>query len=154
MSAHLGSDLPNSKLWVLFSAVGTPSYAFPSSRRGCSSAFCCLFLAVFMPSVDCRFAIDCSSQVRVRLRFHVKTFLGNLVLINAASIAIWNRDKVVVTLTIIVWGTSIGFHLHGQFLPLAPVEDLESHINVIGDRYRAGEWPISIILDPLGLSHP
>jgi hypothetical protein len=38
------------------------------------------------------------------------------VLINAASIAIWNRDKVVVTLTIIVWGTSIGFHLHGIVL--------------------------------------
>jgi len=28
------------------------------------------------------------------------------------SIAIWNRNKVVVTLTIIAWGTSVGFHLH------------------------------------------
>jgi hypothetical protein len=25
---------------------------------------------------------------------------------------------------------------------------------VVGDSYRAGEWPISIILDLLGLSHP
>jgi hypothetical protein len=73
-------------------------------------------------------------------------------LTNAASVAIWNRNKVVVTLTIIVWGTSIGFHLHSKFLPLAPVKDLESRINVIVDRYRAGKWPISIILDPFGLS--
>jgi hypothetical protein len=135
--------------------VGTRSFAFLSSRRGCSSAFCCLFLAVFKSGIDCRFAIDCSSHVRVRPRFHVKTVLGNQVLINAASIAIWNRNKVVVTLTIIVLGTSIGFHLRSKFFPLAPVEDLESRINVVGDRYRAGEWPISIILGPLGLlSHP
>jgi hypothetical protein len=76
------------------------------------------------------------------------------VLINAARIAIWNRNKVVVTLTIIVWGTSIGFHLYSKFLPLAPVEDLEFRINVVVDRYHDGEWPISIILDPLGLSYP
>ena len=81
------------------------------------------------------------------------TILGNQVLINAASIAIWNKNKVVVTLTIIVWGTSVGFHLRSKSLPLAPVEDLESHINVTCDSYRAGEWPISILLDPLGLSH-
>jgi hypothetical protein len=46
------------------------------------------------------------------------------VLINGISIAIWNRNKVVVTLTIIAWGTSVGFHLHSKFLPLVPVEDL------------------------------
>jgi hypothetical protein len=58
-----------------------------------------------------------------------------------------------VTLTTIVWGTSIGFHLYSKFLTLASVEDLKFRINVVGDRYRAGELPISIILDPLGLSH-
>jgi len=107
-----------------------------------------------MPGVDCRYAIDCSSHVRVRPRFHIKTILGNRVLINTASFAIWNKNKVVVILTTIVWGASIGFHLHSKFLPLAPVEDLESHINVVDDRYRAGEWPVSIFLDPLGLSRP
>jgi hypothetical protein len=65
------------------------------------------------------------------------------VLIDAISIAIWNRNKVVVTLTIIAWGTGIGFHLYSKLLPLVPVEDLESCINVVGDRYRAGKWPIN-----------
>jgi hypothetical protein len=73
---------------------------------------------------------------------------------NVASIAICKRNKVAVTLTFIVWGASIGFHLHSKFLPLTPVEGLESRINLIGDRYRAGEWAISIMLDRFGLSHP
>ena len=75
-------------------------------------------------------------------------------LINAASIAIWNKNKVVVPLTLIVWGTTVGFHIRSKSLPVAPVDlDLESHIPVVCNSYRDGEWPISIILDPLGLSH-
>ena len=74
-------------------------------------------------------------------------------LIYAASIAIWNKNKAVVTLTLIVWGTAAGFNLHSKSLPVAPVEDLESHKNVAGNSYCDCEWPISIILDPLGLSH-
>ena len=106
-----------------------------------------------MSGIDRCFAIDCSSHVRVRPRFHVRTILGIQVLINAASIAIWNKNKVVVPLTLIVWGTTVGFHLHSKSLPVTPVEDLESRINVVGNSYRDGEWPISIFLDPLGLSH-
>ena len=124
-----------SKLGVLFSIVGTPSNAFPSSRRACSSTFCCLFLDVFMPGVNCRYAIDYPSHVCVLSWFHVKT----QVLISVASIAIWKRNKVVVTLTVVVWGTGIGFHFYSKFLPLSPVEDLESHINMVCDRHRAGE---------------
>jgi hypothetical protein len=45
----------------------------------------------------------------------------NQVLINASSVAIWNGNKVVVALTIVVWVTSIAFHLRSKFLPLAPV---------------------------------
>jgi hypothetical protein len=48
-------------------------------------------------------------------------------LIDVASIAIWNRNKVVVALTFIVWGISIGFHLQSKSLFLTPsVEDLET----------------------------
>ena len=101
-----------------------------------------------------RFALDCSSHVRVLPRSHVKTILGDLMLTNPASIAICNRNKVVVTLTTIVWGTGIGFHIHSEFLPLAPVETPESRINVTGNRYRAGECQFQIILDPFDLSHP
>jgi hypothetical protein len=74
-----------------------------------------------MSGVDCRFTIDCSSHVRVWPWSHVKTIFGNQVLINASSVAIWNRNKVVVTLTIIVWGISIASHLRSKFLPLTPV---------------------------------
>jgi ABC-type transporter lipoprotein component MlaA len=106
-----------------------------------------------MSGVDYCFSIDCSSHVRIRPRFLVKTILGDQMLIDAASIAIWNKNKVVVTLTIMVWGTGIGFHFYSKFLNLVPIEDLESRM-MFGYRYRAGEWPISINLDPLGLSRP
>ena len=75
-------------------------------------------------------------------------------LITIASVAIWDRNMVVMTLTVIVWGTSIGFHLYSKLLPLVPVEDMESHINVIGDRHHTGERAVSIILDLLCLSRP
>jgi hypothetical protein len=53
------------------------------------------------------------------------------VLINVASIAIWNRNKVVVALAMIVWGISIGFHLRSESLSFAlSAEDLESHTNM------------------------
>jgi hypothetical protein len=155
MSAHFGSNHPQFQALGAFFNCGHTFLCVPVFEMGgahrLSVAF---FLGVFMPGIDCRFTIDCSSHVRVRPRLHVKTILGNQVLINASSTAIWNRNKVVMTLTIIVWGTSIAFHLRSKFRPLAPVEDLESRINMVCDRYRAGEWPISIILDLLGLYHP
>jgi hypothetical protein len=55
----------------------------------------------------------------------------NQVLIDAASIAIWNRNKVVVALTTIVCVICIGFHLQSKSLLLTPsTEYLESHTNV------------------------
>ena len=59
---------------------------------------------------------------------------------NVASIAIWNRNKVVVALAMIIWGISIGFHLHSKSLPFVPsAEDLEFHTNVFDNRYYTGE---------------
>ena len=55
----------------------------------------------------------------------------NQALINVASIAIWNRNKVATALAMSVWGASVGFHLHSKSLPFVPsAEDLESHTNV------------------------
>ena len=60
------------------------------------------------------------------------TIFRNYELIDVASIAIWNRNKVVVTLAITVWGTSIAFHLRSKSLSLtASAEDLESYTNVV-----------------------
>ncbi|KAH9985091.1 hypothetical protein BJV77DRAFT_1071623 [Russula vinacea] len=69
------------------------------------------FVDVFLPVCDRRFAIDCSSHVCLHLQSHFAAIFSNQALIDAASIAIWNRNKVVVALTIMVWGMSIGFHL-------------------------------------------
>ncbi len=53
-------------------------------------------------------------------------------LINAASIAIWNRNKVVIAMAMTIWGTSIGFHLYSECRLLIPyAEDLESHTNAV-----------------------
>ena len=52
-------------------------------------------------------------------------------LTNATSIAIWNRNKVVVTLAITVLGFIVALHMHSKSLPLNPAEDPKSHINVV-----------------------
>jgi hypothetical protein len=49
---------------------------------------------------------------------------------NAARIAIWNQNRVVVALAGTLLGTSIAFHLLSKSLPLTlSVEDPESHTN-------------------------
>ena len=126
MSVHLGTDhSPISSSGSFFQLWVHLPIRFRRQEGVAHRLFVALsLLGVFMPGGDYGFAIDCPSHVRVRPRFHVKTILGNQILTNTASIAICNRNKVVVTLTFIVWGASIGFHLHSKFLPLAPVEDL------------------------------
>ena len=114
-----------------------------------------LFLDAFLPFCDDRFAIDCSSHVRLYLESHIAAIFRNNVLIDDASIAIWNRNKVAVILAITVWVITVAFHLQSKFLPLTPsAEDPESQTNMIWYRYHSSEWPISIIFDELGLFHP
>jgi hypothetical protein len=78
------------------------------------------FLDSFLPDCDHLFAIDCSPHVRLHLRFHIAASFRNQVLIHAASIAIWNRNKVIVTLAITVWGISAAFHVQSKPLPPHP----------------------------------
>jgi hypothetical protein len=53
-------------------------------------------------------------------------------LIDAASIAIWNGNKVVVPLAIAVWCTNVAFHLHCESCCLCPrAEDMEYHLNLV-----------------------
>ena len=78
----------------------------------------------------------------------------NRVLIDATSIAIWNGNKVVVTLVITVWVTSIGFHVQSKSLPLTVLQNIWNPVQTwFGNRSNTGEWPISIIFGLLGLSH-
>ena len=39
-------------------------------------------------------------------------------LIESSSIAIWNRNKVVMAIAIVVWGTNVAFLIEGRSLPL------------------------------------
>ena len=95
--------------------MGTLFRAFLSEKRALTTLSSC-FLDFFLPVCDLRFAIDCSSHVRLHLQFHKAAIFRDLVLIDAASIAIWNRNKVVVTLSITVLGISIAFHLQSKSL--------------------------------------
>jgi len=98
------------------------------------------FLAISKCGLDCHFAIDNSSYVCLYLKFNVNTFSGNQLFINSASIVIWNRNRVIVALTTIVLGISVGVHLYSKPLPLTLVEP---HLNVIWS--QIWHWWIAII---------
>ncbi len=90
-----------------------------------------IFQVVLMPVLDCHFAIDCLSHVRLYIQFHLTTSFWNQILINVGSVAIWNRNKVAAALALTVWVITIGFHIYSKSLPLtASAEDPESHTNV------------------------
>ncbi|KAN0116417.1 hypothetical protein V8E52_006036 [Russula decolorans] len=62
-------------------------------------------------TVDVTTPINCQLWVLFAALFLSLASIAASLLIVLRTIAIWNRNKVVVTLTIIVLGTSIGFHL-------------------------------------------
>ncbi|KAN0116416.1 hypothetical protein V8E52_006035 [Russula decolorans] len=62
-------------------------------------------------TVDVTTPINCQLWVLFTALFLCLASIAASLLIVLRTIAIWNRNKVVVTLTIIVLGTSIGFHL-------------------------------------------
>jgi hypothetical protein len=64
-----------------------------------------------MPVPGLRFVIDCSSHVRLHLSFRMATIYLDHVLIDANSIAIWNRNKAARLATTSIWGIGIGFHI-------------------------------------------
>jgi hypothetical protein len=71
------------------------------------------FLDFFLPVFGRCLAIDRSSHVRPLGPFRVTSICSDQVLTDAASIAIWNRHKVVTATSIIVWGTGVAFHISG-----------------------------------------
>jgi hypothetical protein len=59
--------------------------------------------------------------------------IGIQVLIDSdtASIAIWNRNKIVTTLSITIWGISTAFHIKSKPLPTLAIKDLEFYSNSV-----------------------
>ena len=134
----------NFKVLMSFSAVSTLAHTLPSPKRENAYHLFVLLIDYFLLVCDRRFAIDCFPHVRLRQRLPVLTFFRNQVLIDIASIAIWNRNKFVVTLAIAVWGISAAFHIQSKPLPFTlPLEELESHgaltTVVLVNRCRTGE---------------
>lgn len=66
-----------------------------------------------------------------------------------ASVAIWDRKKVVTWAAIGLWVTNSACLIQGEPLPLSP-DHRESQVNMVGNRSCHGEHSITAILDFLG----
>ena len=146
----------NIELLMLFSSVSTIAYAFPLPKEKAYDA--AAFLSDnFPPVCDCRFAIDYSSHVRLYLQLQVKTSFRNQALIDTTSFAIWNKNKVVVMLAVVVWGIGIVSHIQSKALPITSCTYFESefHTTVVWST-DATQVNAQLFknLDKLGLSHP
>jgi hypothetical protein len=96
-----------------------------------------------------RYAIASSSHVCLHPEYHVTMVFRYQVLIDIPSIAIWNRNKVAVTLAITVWVINTVSRIQGKPLAVvSPVENLESYgipnKRDLANRHSVGECPISI----------
>jgi len=70
-------------------------------------------------------------------------YLELLILIEPASVAIWNRNKAVIALATSAWLTHLAFIIQGKSLSLFSLADeREPLISTFGIRSLTGEEPI------------
>ena len=74
----------------------------------------------FVPVFGCCFVIDRSSHVCAHLSFRSMIISLHQVLMEAASIAIWNKNKIAVGLAIGTWGINIPFLIQGMSCSFHP----------------------------------
>ena len=68
-----------------------------------------------LPGYCFRIVPDCPPHVRLLLHgYTMITFPGETLMENP-SIAIWNRNTVVVSISLIVWGTNVAFLIQGKY---------------------------------------
>jgi hypothetical protein len=67
----------------------------------------------YVPVCGRRLAVVCYSHVRLHLPFRIATISPDQVLIDVASIAIWNRNKVVMVMSISLWAIGAASHIYG-----------------------------------------
>ena len=84
--------------------------------KECSISF--TSLDFFHPGPGLRFAIDRTSHVSL-LRFGMTAISPKYVLIEPSSLAIWNRNKVIVCMAVSVWTVNLALLLAGEFSPLS-----------------------------------
>ncbi len=104
----------HSKPWVQTSWVSIPLTLAASYERALPPDL--LFLDFFLPESGLGFAIDCNSHVGFQC-FCVTAIFQEYMLMALSSIAIWNRNKVIMAFTAVVWITNVSFQIRGEFPP-------------------------------------
>jgi hypothetical protein len=80
------------------------------------------FLVFFLYVLGHLFVIDRSSCVCRHLNFRSTAVSRNQAFIGAASIAIWNKNKIVMSMAIGTWGINVALLIQGKWLlPLSLV---------------------------------
>ena len=105
----------------------------------------------WIPGPCGRFTLNCNSYVSFILNSGIS--FPNQALIEAPSIAIWNRDKIVTAIAASVWFTNVAASIQGKYYP--PSFDRPLGMPYEGEcfiRYRAGESVLPTILNPLSSS--
>ncbi len=51
--------------------------------------------------------------------FRVMSICPDQELTDAASIAIWNKHRIVMAASVVLWATGVAFHIYGELFPSA-----------------------------------
>jgi len=139
----------NFKLWLFFQLVSTaPTFTGDTQHSTIAS-----FLGFRLPGSWGCFSIDRPSHVSLRLRFLMIMFT-NEVLIETASSAIWNRNKVAVGMAFSVWVINIGFLIQGMSRLLSLLLSMWGHATSIWQQVLH-RWVINLnCFTSFPLSHP
>jgi hypothetical protein len=111
----------------------------------------CTFLSYYFPDLwihDLRllFAINYTSHVSF---FHLSAiFQRSHSWVWPASIAIWNKNKVIVSFATIIWVANISFIIYGKRLSTCPGGELKPSQTWIVTRYHSGKIYLKIFLIP------
>ncbi len=132
---QLESDWPRSQGYSLFHNCEhrDPLQCFLITEKGTPDTY---FIVIFIPGVFLLgyirlFTFDYSSRVSPHQHFHDTMVSPNQELIEIASIAIWNRNKVATAAAIGVWVINVAFLIQGKPLLPFPMGDPELPDNVV-----------------------
>ena len=131
---QLESDWPRSQGYTLFhdGEHRDPLQCFLITEGMLDTYFIVFFIpGVFLLGYIRLFTFDCSSRVSPHQHFHDAMVSPNQELIEIASIAIWNRNKIATAAAIGVWVINVAFLIQGKSLLPFPTGDPELRANVV-----------------------
>jgi hypothetical protein len=112
------TDAYNLKVAISFATVstGAPLHVLVP-EEGTTDVLSLSFLLVFRFCDDVRlFTVDCYSHVRLHSHFHKTAIFPDQTLIEVASIAVWNKNKVATAMAIGLWGANAAFFIYCKLL--------------------------------------